>query len=149
MSNFPQPGLCFSVWLRQACRPLWWHTIKAANLFAAVHAAAAGVNPVKVAPLIEGVQRAMFLKTLKIAATLVLLGAVVAFSVGWPVVWSAAAQSPKAEPVPAGEDAAKDQEKVQGAWQLVYAACRGGPLPAGEIANLKLVMKGEQHTLFE
>jgi uncharacterized protein (TIGR03067 family) len=45
--------------------------------------------------------------------------------------------------------AKKDIEKVQGSWTMVFAADSGRALPAADIANHQLVMRGDKYTLFK
>jgi RNA polymerase sigma factor (sigma-70 family) len=144
-------------------------TIKAASLFAAGQAAAAGVVTAEVAALTEGVLKTMLLTKLKMA-TAVLLGAILACaSVGLlSKTLTAAAQSePRLETPREGKaeapkkntpkgDAVKDAEQkkakeaanLKGKWQAVAVEIAGKALPeetakanVWEIADGKITTK--------
>jgi uncharacterized protein (TIGR03067 family) len=114
-------------------------TIKAASLFAAGQAAAAGVISAPVAALAEGVLRPMFLTKLKIATAVFLVVALIGVGagVGGRTQKAPAASQPEirreakaqdqrppadAPKVPLGQEADKpktDQERLQGTWEWV------------------------------
>jgi uncharacterized protein (TIGR03067 family) len=43
----------------------------------------------------------------------------------------------------------KEMEKAQGSWTMVFAAASCRMIPAAEIANHQLVMRGDKYTLFK
>jgi RNA polymerase sigma factor (sigma-70 family) len=87
-------------------------TIRAANLFAAGQAAAAGVIPVRVAALTEGVLKAMRVSKLKIATAVVLLVAVV---LGAGVAGTSAGKQP-VPPAP-GDQKQAARVEARGKWE--------------------------------
>jgi RNA polymerase sigma factor (sigma-70 family) len=86
--------------------PLMMSTLKAATLFAAGNAVAAGAISLSVAALTEGVLKAMFLTKLKFVTTLLVFVGVVGLGVGKLTYGTAAAQ-PGPENIRAADEAAR------------------------------------------
>ena len=53
------------------------------------------------------------------------------------------------EGAPRPDPAQKDMESIQGIWTMILAIGGGRQLPPEDIANFKLVMKGDKYTLFK
>jgi RNA polymerase sigma factor (sigma-70 family) len=111
-------------------------TIKSASLLAAGQAS--GSISLKVAALTEGVITAMLLNKLKMAATILLVVAVITFA-GLYTHQMAEAQESSADQLPAQsqtrqKETGKEEEdlhpvsKLQGTWVAVSAEANGGPL---------------------
>ena len=119
-------------------------TIKAASLFAAGKAAAAGVISAKVAALTEGILRTMFLNKLRIATAVLLAVGVLGAGLGFALTHRAEAAGPatatkEAEPK-------SDKDRLQGVWQQV--SCEGpDEAPADLVKENTLVIKDDTITV--
>jgi RNA polymerase sigma factor (sigma-70 family) len=110
-------------------------TIKAATLFAAGPAAAAGVVPAQVAALTEGVLQAMFLTKLKKMAAVILVFGLIAFSGGLFAYHQGAGQ-----PAPAGDLPARPEVQPKAGGEQPKAK-------AGENAKIQALLKERLATL--
>jgi RNA polymerase sigma factor (sigma-70 family) len=136
-------------------------TIKTASLFSVGKAATKGMISVKVAALIEGMLKSMFITKLKtvMAALLVVLG-VVAFGGGLYRHQAAAQQGPGEKPPVQGEKDAQarpsvaktlknDKEKLQGTWLMVSGVANGDALSDEAVKDRKVVIEDDKITELE
>jgi RNA polymerase sigma factor (sigma-70 family) len=121
-------------------------TVKAAALFAAGEAAAAGAVPARVAALAKGVSNAMFLSKLKTWGALLLAAAVIITAAGLVAHRLPAADPPAAKPAAPAADRPKeadrktDQERLQGSWAVVAAEVSGKKASAEELKEIALTL---------
>jgi uncharacterized protein (TIGR03067 family) len=128
-------------------------TIKAANLFAAGNAAAAGAISAKVAALTEGVLKAMLLTKLKLVTVPVMVATLTVAAILIYRMQAAehaterqANQAPKA---PNKQDTAmNEQKRLQGTWTIVSGEEAGKKLPEGTVKDkgVRLTIDGNQMT---
>ncbi len=122
-------------------------TLKAAALFAAGQAAAAGLDSPRVAALTNEVLRTMSMARLKTAGVMLLAACVLGtavgvYSYGTPAADPPVAQAGPPEPVAraAGQPPAApqktDQERIQGTWELVGAEVDGAKASADKVREI-------------
>jgi RNA polymerase sigma factor (sigma-70 family) len=124
-------------------------TSKAARLFAADEAAAAGAVSDNVAALTKGVLKAMLLTKLRTAAVVMLLASAVAGGVALLGYRARAVEQAQAKDP--GRSKEGDKEKLQGTWYAVSVESHGQKAPMGRILakGVHLVIDGDKWTLKE
>jgi RNA polymerase sigma-70 factor (ECF subfamily) len=127
-------------------------TVKAAILFGAGQAAASTVASAKVAALTDGVLKSMLLKKLKVVPVLLLLLAVAVLSGAVSLFYPTRAaeqptvQADKDKQLVAGAQEKKDQDLIQGTWNVVKLE-HNGKANNGPFREGIWVFKGKEITL--